>query len=337
MRYIKILIVLIIASCQSENNLSPKETVSSYLRAQLEMNNYKAHSHLSKIDRTSNPVSDSKEDSDFNKLMIMVNSKSSFQILNEFIEADTCYILVEHKYLDFTEIENTIPSKILESKNNSEILPFLKEYLKSDKLNFSTDTNSYMLILENKKWKIRTNTELFMSISSKLDKIKELKSNFELESAIQELNQILNISNLEKALPRLHKKVNHNLNLVNNLNSYIDSIEIYEVNAKYYDSYSDGRIPGIIYKIKNNGSSYITKLQLKIYFYNSEDTIIHEEEISPIIVISGDNSYLGDEPLKPDYIWTQGKNRFTKFRNVPNEWKEGSIKVKIRNLELRKS
>jgi hypothetical protein len=116
--------------------------------------------------------------------------------------------------------------------------------------------------------------------------------------------------------------------------SYIsNSLRLYEFEAKYYDSILDGRIPGVGFKIKNEGNRTINSLTVKVIFYDADDKPIAEELYYPVNV-GGFSMGNEDKPLRPNYIWQQESDRFYAAKNVPTEWSEGNARAVISDIEF---
>lgn len=112
-----------------------------------------------------------------------------------------------------------------------------------------------------------------------------------------------------------------------------ESLELYDVSAKYTDSLLDGRVPGVLFKIRNKGDRSLDKVEVTVYFKDSSGSIIAEEVYLPVLVsefsLSGDN-----KPLKPGYVWQMEKGKFYAAKSVPSEWKEGSIEASITDIRF---
>ena len=115
---------------------------------------------------------------------------------------------------------------------------------------------------------------------------------------------------------------------------YIDQhLSLYDVSAKYFNSMLDGRVPGVDFKIKNNGSRTLNSVKVRIVFLDNNELPIAEETYSPVLVsdYSCSNS---NTPLRPNYIWQQERGQFYVAKNVPTEWKTGSITASITEIEF---
>ncbi len=116
--------------------------------------------------------------------------------------------------------------------------------------------------------------------------------------------------------------------------SYINkSLRLYQFEAKYYDSLLDGRVPGVDFKIKNEGDRTINSLTVKVEFLDADDQPIAEELYYPVNV-SGISIGNEDKPLRPNYIWQQESGQFYTAKTVPSEWKEGNARATITDIEF---
>jgi hypothetical protein len=119
---------------------------------------------------------------------------------------------------------------------------------------------------------------------------------------------------------------------VNQKTDYIQRyLELYDATAKYEDSVLDGRVPGVDFKIRNNGDRILKKVEVTVYFKDASGKTISEKTFYPVLVteFGSDNN-----PLKPGYIWQMETGHFYAAKNVPSEWSEGSADFKITDIEF---
>jgi len=112
-----------------------------------------------------------------------------------------------------------------------------------------------------------------------------------------------------------------------------NQIELYDVEAKYRNSLLDGKVPGVLFKLKNNGDKTLNKVKITCYFLNADGKRIAEEDYFPVSVSDfsfGNNN----KPLKPGYVWSMEKNKFYSAKSVPSEWKEGAIEIEISEIQF---
>ena len=110
-----------------------------------------------------------------------------------------------------------------------------------------------------------------------------------------------------------------------------ESLELYDISARYMDSLIDGRVAGVLFKLRNNGQETLNRVKVTVYFKDEKGTVITEEDYTPVFVseysLSGNN-----KPLKPGYVWQIEKGKFYSAKSVPSEWKEGSISASITEI-----
>jgi hypothetical protein len=112
-----------------------------------------------------------------------------------------------------------------------------------------------------------------------------------------------------------------------------EHLRLYGLKAKYYDSILDGRVPGVDFKIKNEGNRTLNGVTVKVVFHDADGRPIAEEEYNPVLV--SEYSYGGDNtPLRPNYIWQNEPDQFYSAKSVPTEWKEGQATATITDIEF---
>lgn len=116
--------------------------------------------------------------------------------------------------------------------------------------------------------------------------------------------------------------------------AYIRSnLRLYDLEAKYFDSMLDGRIPGVDFKFKNLGNRTLNSVTVRVVFQDADGKPIAEEEYNPVLVT--ENNYMGDNtPLRPNYIWQNEPDKFYQAKSVPSEWAEGKATATITDIEF---
>ncbi len=113
--------------------------------------------------------------------------------------------------------------------------------------------------------------------------------------------------------------------------AYIDEyVELYDLSARYIDTYSSENVPGVQFKLRNNGDRTLDRVEVVVYFKDSNGNIITEEDFLPVaanVVFSENNT-----PLRPGYIWQMESGKFYTADRVPSEWMEGSIEAEVREI-----
>lgn len=113
---------------------------------------------------------------------------------------------------------------------------------------------------------------------------------------------------------------------------YLQLLDIYDLQAKYYTSFMDEKVPGVKFKLRNRGGKVLSKVQVTVYFRDGKGTIVSEEDYLPVLVSS--YSFESGKPLRPNYIWQMEKGKFYQAKNVPSEWEVGNVIARVTEIEF---
>lgn len=147
----------------------------------------------------------------------------------------------------------------------------------------------------------------------------------ELESRIKILEKLVLDEKITESDEFKEKKAE------NKKESYFKKIQVSSVKASYMDSYLDGKVPGITFKLKNQGGKTLEKIEVTFYFMDKDDVVIYEEDFTPV---SSNRSYKATKPLKPNYSWQMERGKFYSLKSLPDEWAEGKVKAEITDIEF---
>lgn len=111
-----------------------------------------------------------------------------------------------------------------------------------------------------------------------------------------------------------------------------DNTRIYDVNAEYFDSILDGRVPGVTFKIQNRGDRSLDRVEVTVVFLDEQNRPIAEEVYNPVLV--SEFNFENNSPLRPNYIWQHDSDRFYTAKSVPSEWRTGSVRATISDIEF---
>jgi predicted RNA-binding Zn-ribbon protein involved in translation (DUF1610 family) len=106
---------------------------------------------------------------------------------------------------------------------------------------------------------------------------------------------------------------------------------LYELRSDYHDSTLHGRVPGVEFKLKNDGNRTLDKVVVTVFFKDRSGNVIAEEQFYPVHVTSYGSD---DAPLKPGYIWQMERGHFYVAKNVPTEWKAGAAEFRITDIRF---
>lgn len=110
-------------------------------------------------------------------------------------------------------------------------------------------------------------------------------------------------------------------------------LKLYDFHTKYMTSMLDGKVPGVTFKIKNEGNRTLNQVDVTVYFKNANGETISEASYTPVLVSEysfGDDN----KPLKAGYIWQMESGHFYSAKSVPSEWKSGSAIAKITDIKF---
>lgn len=107
-------------------------------------------------------------------------------------------------------------------------------------------------------------------------------------------------------------------------------LAVYELEARYMDSMLDGRVPGLTFKVKNNGDQTLDRVEVTVEFLNASGDAISEEVYNPVIA----GGYSSDPPLRPGHIWQNERGSFYAAKSVPSEWASGRARARVTDIEF---
>jgi hypothetical protein len=114
--------------------------------------------------------------------------------------------------------------------------------------------------------------------------------------------------------------------------AYLKRLRLYDFETGLYDTYLDKRVPGVKFKLKNEGDLTLSRVEVTVYFKDATGTTIHEESFVPVSVKSFSLDNRG--PLRPGYIWEPERGTFYTAKSVPTEWKPGAAEARITDLDF---
>ena len=109
-----------------------------------------------------------------------------------------------------------------------------------------------------------------------------------------------------------------------------EHLELYDLSAKYRDLLLSGRVPGVLFKLRNKGERSLDRIKVVVYFEDAKGSVLAEEDFLPV----GVSRFSDDKPLKPGYIWQMEQGKFYAAESVPSEWKEGAVSAKVTDIEF---
>ena len=352
-RTVSILVALFtalsIVGCDKINELKQpgaKEVLSSYLDASLKSRSEEAYGYISSEDKAVKSLSEyksetDKEDNTFTEVIV---SNVSFKILKVTETGSTAKADVEITFPDmgvmFKDLMGAAFSSAFGGKDKGEIEKTLAKKYETGEVPTTTKNEEFHLLKEKDGWKVFLDWESKKATKEKEEKIaallsdaKQLRESKKLSGAIQKYEEVLALNGEMVEAKEAIKETKQEIHDIEEKQKYLSQVVLYDLKAKYYETYLEKKIPGVEFKVKNKGSRTLKEVQVTVYFKDTKGTVIAEKEYHPVLVtkysFSGDN-----KPLKPNYIWQMEHGKFYKADSVPTEWKEGAVSANITNIEF---
>ena len=110
-----------------------------------------------------------------------------------------------------------------------------------------------------------------------------------------------------------------------------NNVDLYDVEARFFDSLLDGRIPGVTFKLKNRGDRTLESVRVCVQFEDVNGKVISEETFQPI---SRHSFQANSRPLKAGFVWQIEAGSLFAAKSVPSEWVEGRVTAKVVDVEF---
>ena len=216
----------------------------------------------------------------------------------------------------------------------------LKEKYKDLDIPTVYQNESFQLVNEMGAWKVHLDWQAELLQKAREERIAKLlaegrelrKTSSSLEAAIEKYNEVLELdSNMIIAIQGI-KDAERDIKERVAKQEYIKNVALYDLEAKFYTTFSNTKVPGLKFKLKNNGDRLLREVEVTAYFKDASGTVIAEERYRPVLAMK--KSYSGDQILKKNYIWQMEEGNFYKADAVPTEWKEGAVEAKVTNIKF---
>ena len=335
-----------LSACDNTDFPDPDEVLTDYLLAVYMGQNEVAYEHVSSEDKSVKALSEYMADNknranplakafvdDFEVRIVSLKQSES----NAAIKASI--ILPDFKGMlkGLEEASGKPDGTKIDPKTAAQMLK--KEY---EDLDIPTvyQNESFNLVNELGAWKVHLDwqTEILQKareerIAVLLAEARELrKSSSSLEAAIEKYNEVLELdSNMVIAIHGI-KDAERDIKERVAKQEYIKNVALYDLEAKFYTTFSNTKVPGVKFKLKNNGDRLLREVEVTAYFKDANGTVIAEERYRPVLAMK--KSYRGDQILKKNYIWQMEEGNFYKAEGVPTAWKEGAVEAKVTNIKF---
>lgn len=343
--------VLWITGCDkigSLNQPGAKEVLNSYLDASLKNRPEEAYGYISSEDKAIKSLSEYKTENENtdNQFAAIIVRNVSYKILKVTESGKTANADVEITLPDmgvmFKDLMGAAFSSAFGGKDKSEAEKEIANKYEAGNVPTTTENKEYRLLKEKDGWKVfldwksqKAAKEKEEKITSLLTDAKQLRKSNRLNGAIQKYEEVLALDGEMVEAKEAIKETKQEIHDIKEKQEYLSKLVLYDLKAKYYETYLEKKVPGVVFKIKNKGDRTLKEVEVTVYFKDRAGTVIAEEKYHPVLVTEysfGDNN----RPLKPNYIWQMEQGHFYKAPSVPTEWKEGSASATITNIAFLK-
>lgn len=342
-------LALSVTGCDKISELqqpSAKEVLSNYLDASLKSRSEEAYGYVSAEDKTVKSLSEYKSETEKkdNPFAAIIVSSVSFKVLKVSESGSTAKADVEITLPDmsvmFKDLMGAAFSSAFGGKDKAEIEKTIAKKYETGEVPTTTKNEEFHLLKEKDGWKVfldwkakKAAKEKEEKITSLLSDAKQLRESKKLSGAIQKYEEVLALNGEMVEAKEAIKETKKEIQDTKEKQAYLSKVSLYDLKAKYYETYLEKNVPGVEFKIKNKGDRTLKEVQVTVYFKDAKGTIIAEKQYHPVLV--SEYSFGRDnKPLKPNYIWQQERGKFYKADSVPTEWKEGSVSANITNIEF---
>ncbi|WP_415713228.1 hypothetical protein [Maridesulfovibrio sp.] len=341
--------IVFILGCDKINELkqpSSTDVLNSYLSDQLAGRSEEAYKYISTEDKAVKSLNEYKSENteSENPFVEIVKQYATFKVGNVKEAGKSANATVELTIPDVRVLlKDFFVASLGSALKNKDKSVIQKEFAKrygNGTIPTVTKSKEFQMVKEDSGWKVFLDWKAAKLESEKNERIKvliseatKLRESDKFSEAIEKLKEVLVLdSDLVKAQEAIDA-IKQQMIEAGEKQKYLDLVELYGVKSKYYKTYSDDRVPGVEFKLKNKGDRTLKTVQVTVFFKNEDGTVIAEEKYHPVLV-SKYSVGRKNKPLKPNYIWQMERDKFYVAKSVPTEWKEGAISAEITEIEF---
>lgn len=311
----------------------PEAALDAYLEASVRGDSAAAYGYLSAADQAARSLGEYKASSG-NELAKAVAAKTEYRIAEIQTHGDTAIAQVDITIPDvsgmFTDLLGGAFASALGGAKQEEIEEKLAKKYSGEDLPTTTKREEFTLVREDGAWRVFLDWGTEQKVSALLAEAQALEESKQVRAALAKYDEVLELDSELVEVQQKRAEAEQEVQAFEAKQAYVGNLSLYDLQAKYYETYLDKRVPGVQFKLKNNGDRTLDKVEVTVYFKDASGSVVAEENFHPVLVTKyslGDN-----KPLKPNYIWQLDRGKFYKAEAVPSEWNEGSVSAKITDL-----
>lgn len=281
----------LLAGCEHVGDLlgtGPKDTLEKFLDTSLHGNKEEAYKYLSSKDRRVRTLAQYKGDDAESPLAKVLASKVSYEIQSIDTHGSTATAIVQITSPDFTALFKDLFGAAFASAfgggDKAELEKKLAEKYANEEVRTTTRTERFSLVKESDGWKVFLDWETETKVTAALNEARTLRKKKKLHAALAKLDEVLELKSEMVETKKERGEVEREIKEFEEKQAYIDKVVLYDLEAGYYETFLEKRIPGVRFKLKNAGDRSLKKVKVTVYFKDASGTVIHEEDYHPILV-----------------------------------------------------
>jgi hypothetical protein len=334
------LLLYALAGCDQIQELTgppPEKVLVTYLDATKAGNWDVAYAHLSTRDHAVKPLATYKAESTTdNALATAVLSKTSYKILSVERQGNRATASVEVTSPDvsglFAEMIGSVFASAFGGKGAADLQKQMADKLQNANLPTKTQKEEFILVREDKGWRVFLDWATKKQVATLLSEAEQLRKEKKLPAARDKYDAVLKLDSKLVEAQKARDELGREIAAFAEKQAYVSNVELYDLKARYYETYLERRLPGVEFKLRNKGNRALRKVEVTVYFEDASGAVIAEQEYNPVLVTK--YSFGDNKPLRPNYIWQLERGKFYQAKSVPSEWKEGAVKAKITDIEF---
>jgi len=330
---------VVLVGCDQVRGLlggGPRPALEKYLTATTAGNLDEAYGHISSQDRQAKTLAEYKSENSDNPFAIILARQTTYEIQDIQVDGANASATAKVTRPDLAGVAKDFFgaafSAALGGKDSKQLQQQLADKYANQKLPTTTSSETFRLVKESDGWRVFLDWETQKRVSTAMAEAAELRKEKKLHAALAKLDEVLTLKSEMVEAKKQRAEVAKEIADFDRKQSYVDKVKLYDLNARYYETYLEKRVPGVTFKLKNTGDQTLKKVEVTVYFKNANGDVIHEESYHPVWVTK--YSISDNKPLKPNYIWQLERGKFYQAKSVPDEWKAGSVSAKITDIEF---
>jgi len=338
--------LLLPVACGKSPGSTPDAVLTTYLDAYYKSRYEEAYGHISSQDRSVKTLKDylAENKNTASPLAGIFSENIAIEVLST-TESDakvTARAAITLPDIDgmLKGLEGTAPGAAAATVDTQQAGRILTKKYERKEVPTISKQETYQLVREQGIWKVHLDWQAGIiarkkeeRIAAILEEARQQRQSGSLQSALEKYAQVLALDSEITLAQQGIEDTKREIREYEDKQEYINNVSLYDLKAKFYTTYADNKVPGVEFKLRNNGERLLREIEVTVYFKDSTGKTIAEERYHPVLATN--KSYSGDQIiLKQNYIWQMENGNFYKADSVPTEWEEGSVSAKITDIKF---